>query len=155
MIDFQPLRAEVFNTDGTLTRNQFRDVTDVPGLLAGIENDTSAIVAQGRVSVTARYLNINGLIQSGVDEVIVNIDSDFSQANTTTSLLDSRGRPLPGITFGSGAVSDVPVDGYFDATQGAIVLENINPTGGEITLAGQVLSTGNGRLVAALSLIHI
>jgi hypothetical protein len=43
----------------------------------------------------------------------------------------------------------VPIDGFYDHSRRAIVLEEIIPQGGQIVLAGQVLSTGNGRLRVA------
>ena len=53
--------------------------------------------------------------------------------------------PWPGITFGDG----IPVDGYWDAANQRIVIEEIVPQGGEIVLAGQIISTGNGTLRVA------
>ncbi|MBW1683418.1 MAG: hypothetical protein JRJ83_18770 [Deltaproteobacteria bacterium] len=41
------------------------------------------------------------------------------------------------------------MDGYFDARKQAIVVDEILPEGGEIVLAGRILSTGNGLLRAA------
>ncbi|MFK8111404.1 MAG: hypothetical protein AB8B91_04360, partial [Rubripirellula sp.] len=115
-----------------------------------IDTDLSQITAQGDISITARYLNVNGLIQSGVDTVTLNVDANFRQDATTTSLLRADGQPLSGISFTTnvGDVS-VPVNGYFDAAKQAIVVNDITPTGGRITIAGQLFSTGNGRLVAA------
>src|SRR6185503_16781221 len=52
---------------------------------------------------------------------------------------------LAGITFGDG----IPVDGYWDAANHRIVIEEIVPQGGEIILAGQIISTGNGLLRVA------
>ncbi|MFO7616922.1 MAG: hypothetical protein R6V75_06695, partial [Bacteroidales bacterium] len=106
---------------------------------------SGAVLAQGRVAVTARYLNINGLIQSGVQTIALYVDESFAPAGTT-SFLDNDGRPLAGISFGA---DRVPVDGYFDARKGAIVVNEIIPKGGTIDLAGQILSTGNGMLRVA------
>jgi hypothetical protein len=103
------------------------------------------VVAQGRVVVTARYLNINGLIQSGVQTMTLHVGPEFV-GTTTGSLLGNDGRPLAGIDFGD---DGVPVDGYFDAEKQAIVVDEIVSKGGEIVLAGQILSTGNGQLKAA------
>ena len=100
----------------------------------------SAIVAQGRVALTARYLNINGLIQSGVQTLTLRVDESFAPVGTT-SLLDTEGEPVAGISFGLGGA---PIDGYFDAEQQTIVVDEIVAKGGEIVVAGQILSTGQG-----------
>ncbi len=56
----------------------------------------------------------------------------------TVNLTDKNGVAQPGISFGS---SNIPVDGFFDSARQAIVIEDIIPTGGEIVIAGQILST--------------
>ena len=119
--------------------------SNVPGLTAAINANNSRILAQGKINITARFLNVNGLIQSGVDSISVNIASSFNPGNKTVNFTDDDGKTLDGITFGG----DVPVDGFFDAGRKAIVLEEIVPQGGQIVLAGRVLSTGNGLLRVA------
>src|SRR6185503_14565696 len=110
-----------------------------------IQRDESRIVSQGRITITAKYLNINGLIQSGTDDVSVDIAAGFVPPSQTTALADSFNHALAGITFGDG----IPVDGYWDAANHRIVIEEIVPQGGEIILAGQIISTGNGLLRVA------
>ena len=110
-----------------------------------IQRDESRIVSQGRITITAKYLNINGLIQSGTDDVSVDISAGFAPPPQTTALADAFNNPLNGITFGDG----IPVDGYWDAANQRIVIEEIVPQGGEIILAGQIISTGNGLLRVA------
>ena len=117
-----------------------------PDLQTAIDRDTSKVVAQGRIAITARYLNIDGLVQSGVDTVTLHVGNTFLGTATGSSLLDASGKPLTGISFG---VDGVPVKGYFDAQRQAIVVSDIAPQGGEITIAGEVFSTGNGRLKVA------
>ncbi|MFO7964214.1 MAG: LEPR-XLL domain-containing protein [Desulfobacterales bacterium] len=155
-VDYTALRNLVFdNITGAYDYEVFNDTDGIPGpdgnlsalaLENAINNDYSSIVAQGRINITARYLNINGLVQSGTDHVTLDISEDFNPGAYTTSLLDDDGNPLPGISFGA---HNIPVDGYYDAAQQAIVVEDIVPTGGSITLAGQIFSTGNGTLRVA------
>ncbi|MEQ1825678.1 MAG: right-handed parallel beta-helix repeat-containing protein [Pirellula sp.] len=124
------------------------DVTDGDKTLTeAIAQDASKILAQGDITITARFLNVNGLIQSGSDYIEFSVDSDFAPPATTTNFTDDQGKnTLPGVSFGT---AGVPIDGYWDATRQAFVLEEIAPEGGKIRLAGQVLSTGNGRLQVA------
>ncbi len=159
-IDFQPLRAAVFNTAGTLNRDLFATTASVAvtehgvttnlGLNTAIADSRSAIVAQGDISITARYLNINGLIQSGVETITLNVAAGFNPGRTTEALIDASGNPLAGLSFTSDASqTSIPVNGYFDAANNSIVIRELYPQGGHITLAGQILSTGGGKIVVA------
>ncbi|MBN2437042.1 MAG: hypothetical protein JXL20_00400, partial [Deltaproteobacteria bacterium] len=130
------IRSQVF---GTLTPKTYNENPFT------VDPWSGAVLAQGRVAVTARYLNINGLIQSGVQTITLYVDASFAPTETT-SFLDKVGRPIAGISFGA---DRVPVDGYFDARKGAIVVNEIIPKGGVIDLAGQILSTGSGMLRVA------
>ncbi|MBC8509085.1 MAG: tandem-95 repeat protein, partial [Chloroflexi bacterium] len=131
-----------------LYSNPVIETTLPPAFAAGLYRDEAMIVAQGRISVTAQYLNINGLVQSGLDTMELIVDSSFNPGNKTVSFLDDDGNPRQGISFGSGLVQ-APLDGYFDAAQQAIVVEDIEPTGGTVILAGRIMSTGNGRIKVA------
>ena len=191
-------------------------------LNSSINADNSKILALGRIAITARFLNINGTIQSGAQTITLNIAANFGKGavlqsgqtvvldvntnqkyvytgspatayltlpsenftNTSkwtpiftfmqakygfftgalyavftpfdyrsdyagtsvSSLIDEDGNPVPGVDFGT---AGIPVNGSFDAAKGEIVLDDIVSRGGEIVLAGQILSTGNGRLNVA------
>ncbi|MCA9135478.1 MAG: right-handed parallel beta-helix repeat-containing protein, partial [Planctomycetales bacterium] len=111
-----------------------------------IHRDESKILAQGRITITARFLNVDGLIQSGVTTIEFDVASNFVPPAQTSNFTDDTGNVLPGISFGA---DGVPIDGYWDAIRQAFVLDDIEPDGGQITIAGQLLSTGNGRLKVA------
>ncbi len=134
-------RGQVFNQAGTLKRNEF----PLNPFTGAVDPRESGVFSQGRVAVTAKYLNINGVIQSGVQTITLYVDESFAPGGTT-SFLDDDGSPITGISFGT---DRVPVDGYFDAQKQAIVIDEIVPKGGRIDLAGQILSTGNGMLRVA------
>ncbi len=162
-LDWDEFRAPLFNLGQTI-----RDTglpLDVPptvfadGTFAGhlndgtpstldaaIARDESKILAQGKITITARYLNIDGLIQSGVETIEFDVASNFVPPAFTSNFTDDDGSLLAGISFGS---DGVPIDGYWDSARNAIVLEDIEPDGGQIVVAGQILSTGNGRLKVA------
>ena len=137
-------RKLVFNQAGTLKRETYPE-SDDPFFEAVIDPWDGAVLSQGRVAVTARYLNLNGVIQSGVQTITLHVDQRFAPSGTT-SFLDDDGDPIAGISFGT---DRVPVDGYFDAQKRAIVVDEIVPKGGRIDLAGQILSTGSGMLRVA------
>jgi hypothetical protein len=128
-----------------------------PSIPDAIDGDESSIIANGRILITARYLNVNGLIQSGVDSVDLTIDPTFNPLDAIDGFTDDDGVLIDGISFGvdsegieirGGAFNPI-VSGYFDPTTESIVIGDINPRAGSINLAGQILSTGNGRLVVA------
>jgi hypothetical protein len=144
-VDYDAMRTEAKKQPG-IPIDVAVDSTQATDFQTAIERDTSKVVAQGRIAITARYLNINGLVQSGVDTVTLKVDNTFQGTVTGSSLLDASGKPLTGISFGA---DGAPVKGYFDAQQQAIVVSDIAPQGGEITIAGNILSTGNGRLKVA------
>jgi Ca2+-binding RTX toxin-like protein len=134
-------RNQVFNQAGTLKRSDFPQNP----FTGAIDPRDGGVLSQGRVAVTAKYLNINGVIQSGVQTITLYVDESFAPGGTT-SFLDDDGAPIAGISFGT---DRVPVDGYFDAQKQAIVIDEIVPKGGRIDLAGQILSTGNGMIRVA------
>ncbi len=134
-------------------------------LAQSIAETNSRIVSQGRISITARFLNINGLIQSGVDSVDMSIAADFVPPNFLTTLTDYADKVanftpdpeiqneqprtpsnIPGVTFGA---DNIPLDVTWNPQQKAFLVGKIDPDGGEIIIAGQILSTGGGRLKAA------
>ena len=134
-------RKQVFTQAGTLKTAIYGENP----FTGAIDPWDGALLSQGRVAVTARYLDINGVIQSGVQTISLHVDEGFAPAGTT-SFLDNDGNPIAGVSFGT---DRVPVDGYFDAQKQAIVVDEIVPQGGRIDLAGQILSTGNGMLRVA------
>ena len=134
-------RKLVFNEAGTETTKTY----DENPFASTSGPSEGAVLSQGRVSVTARYLNIDGVIQSGVQTITLHVDQSFAPSGTT-SFLDDDGQPIKGISFGD---DRVPVDGYFDVQKQAIVVDEIVPQGGRIDLAGQILSTGSGMLRVA------
>ncbi len=131
--------AAIADNDNSIVYNSATNVQGL-NLKQAINKNESKILSQGSISITGRYINVNGLIQSGLDTISMTIDANFNPGNKTRELED-----LSGVSFGS----DIPLEGYYDATSNAIVLEKMAPTGGQITLAGEVLSTGNGRLKVA------
>ncbi len=131
-----------------LTFNNASDVVSgSQNLQQSILEDEARILAQGTVTITARFLNVNGLIQSGSEVIEFGVAQSFVPPTQTRNFISENGTGLlPGLSFG---VAGVPIDGYWDALKQALVIEDIEPEGGHIVIAGQLLSTGNGRLKVA------
>jgi hypothetical protein len=155
LVNFDTLRALVYSEGGTAASRTYHNLGDelVDGvdLQAGISAPGARIVAQGTIAITARYLNINGLIQSGAQNVEMHIDDTFAPG-PTGELLAANGEPLAGVNFGA---EGIPIKAYFDVAQQAIVVDDIVPEGGRVILAGQILSTGNGLIKAAYGYANV
>ncbi len=142
------------------------DVNDgTKSLASALNQTTSRVMSQGRIAITARYLNINGLIQSGVDAIDMNITNAFVPPTYLTTLSDLADKvsgfvpktsapmfearqpaAIPGISFG---IDNVPLNVTWNPVDKAFYVGRIDPDGGEIIIAGQILSTGGGRLKVA------
>ncbi|HRO37696.1 DUF4097 family beta strand repeat-containing protein [Thauera sp.] len=140
-----------------------------------IVQDTSgsgSIVANGSVLVAARYLNINGTIQSGLPEWGVHVPAqaqvelpdgskvDLAAAKAWYEALDSNGKSQPGAEFFK--LSNASVSGLTPAQQGQwtqvtvnynaredrLELAGVQVQGGYIELFGQIFNTkaGGGKL---------
>ncbi|PTE19522.1 hypothetical protein C5F48_22465, partial [Cereibacter changlensis JA139] len=125
--------------------------SQVPGFNAQIYNtaQSSAVVANGAISIVASYVNLNGLIQSGVTTAEITIGADFVPPSTSTSIVRDDGAAIAGISFGTVNGMQVPVAGRWDAALGAIILNDMRFDGGRIDITGQVFATGAGKLVVA------
>ncbi|MBF0462627.1 MAG: hypothetical protein HQL87_14685, partial [Magnetococcales bacterium] len=140
--------TQVYNKNGTSDSLTFGSLSapGMAGLNAAIHNqNTTRVLAEGDISIQARYINIDGLVQSGVENYSLTIDSSFAP-KASTGFTDALGNTIAGIRYGE---PDVPVSGFFDANSGTIMLDPIVANGGHISLTGQILSTGNGQLRVA------
>ena len=59
---------------------------------------------------------------------------------------------MQGVNFGTEAI---PVKAYFDPAQQAIVVDDLKPEGGQVILAGQILSTGGGEIKVAYGYANV
>src|SRR5258708_3337387 len=144
LINYDARRALVFNTDGNYQQQAYSDPTNVDGinLQTAINAPGAKIVAQGTIAITARFLDINGLIQSGAQNVDLNVDNTFIPP-ADGQLINANGDTVQGVNFGTEAI---PVKAFFDPSQQAIVVDNLNPEGGQVIQAGQILSPGGGAI---------
>lgn len=141
LIDWTGLRNHA-RDNGAINERQAPD-----HLFEAFEDAEGRLIAAGNITVTARYLNLNGLVQSGLDSIELTVDETFAAGSTNSNLSDDNGNPVAGVSFGA---ADIPsVSAYYDSSRGAIVVEPIELRGGNIVLAGQIFNTGIGRLRAA------
>ena len=109
--------------------------------------------AGNAIYISARDININGLIQGGYkgfDVTITQADIDNATEtvffNGTTMYKVNEG----GSKFNKNAgyyILEPQV--YYDKTNNKLYVEDINATGGKVYLAGRISSTGNGKIVVS------
>jgi len=126
------------------------------------DNGSAGIIANGSVLIAARYLNINGLIQSGIPEWGVSIASNagvYEPGSTTPMTFDAA-------VLAYEALGDNPADGAefykvygastsglgdefrelgveFNAKNKRLELNGVEVKGGYIDLFGQIMNTSN------------
>jgi hypothetical protein len=101
-VDFTGLFGnDVRTSDGTLRRSPYASATDprLEQLLDAIDDPVrtgSMIFAMGTVDINARFLNLDGTIQSGIDRVDLAISENFDPA-ASAQFFDNGGQLLPGL----------------------------------------------------------
>ena len=108
------------------------------------------IVANGNVFISARYLNINGLVQSGIVnyslDIPVDADLRFLKADKTT-VIDKAQADLEGLMVDLyNPTGDASIIGatYDPLTHTITMTSTAKVHGGNITLFGQIINTADG-----------
>jgi hypothetical protein len=118
--------------------------------LLGAINDPartgSMLFAMGAIDINARYLNLDGTIQSGIDRIDLSIDENFAP-ETSSQFFDNEGRLLSGLAISSEHRS--ALNGYVDTENKIITLDDIEPAGGVVNLTGTIINTGSGAIRVA------
>ena len=121
-------------------------------------------IAGGTIILSATDININGLVQSGFKDYKVTLgateekkisDYDKNWSSNKGSTLDlseiKANYKLNNGGFKYDEDNNIMyyvVQTYYDPSTKQVIVEDINPTGGQIYLTGRIMSTGNGRIVA-------
>ena len=114
------------------------------------------IKALGDININARVVNVNGLIESGITDYVLNISSSFgslaTQArNVQTDLTLTES--MSGVDFFTGSGANYKGGQKFgviyDHARNAIVVRDLVPQAGKVFITGTVISTGNGTIKAA------
>ncbi|QEI44253.1 Bifunctional hemolysin/adenylate cyclase (plasmid) [Dolichospermum sp. UHCC 0315A] len=118
----------------------------------------SAIVAENNIFISANYINVNGLIQSGVDsynlilESSLNDDIEKEDNKWGVDAIDNDYRYTlkDGMTTNGKVTSGTigAIKAVFNPFTNLIEVEDIDVRGGYVELRGKVLSTGTGRIQA-------
>jgi filamentous hemagglutinin family protein len=167
----QSYAKTIFHVNGgPLTITPGNPDLESPGNIDSIvrtpERAGGGIVANGSVLISARYLNVNGNIQSGIPEWGVKIpgaatvnlgttSGTFAQAQTTYNALTAAKKAELGSEFY--AVNDATVKGlagneqgdwekidvYYNAKENRLELGGVQVQGGYIELFGEIFNTNS------------
>ena len=102
----------------------------------GVWHSPDPLISGGSISISGQILNIRGTVQSGIPVRTITIP-EFDPAD---------------LIAGSDGRKEIPTTGesniraYWDEENQCIQLVSVKVTGGSITLAGEIVSTGGGRL---------
>lgn len=124
---------------------------------------SGSYIAGGSVYINAADININGVIQSGYGNYVLNIDSSVQAAitNITNAYDGSREISDAVVTAGDNykIVDGGPVwnetkgcyeyqlSAYYNPSTKKIIVEDVDANGGKIYLTGRISSTGAGKIV--------
>ena len=121
------------STASTFTQNYTRGLSSWP---LGEQEPVAPFITAGSIAISGEVLNIRGTIKSGEPERRIVIE----EFDPETLAVGEGGRKW--IPTGEGS----NIRAYWDEKEGCIQLESVRVTGGNITLTGEIVSTGNGRL---------
>jgi filamentous hemagglutinin family protein len=145
------------------TANNFEDSSLFSGAADDVRIGNGApTIAGNNIFISARYLNINGLLQSGIPDRSITIDADarvnlnigpyktattLAQAKTNYDALVAGGMKPADPRFRITG-TDGNIVAFFNAELNRIELEPVKVEGGKLELLGEILNTGGGRIAA-------
>lgn len=105
----------------------------------------SGVVAGNNVVINALYLNINGLVQSGVQDWSVTLnDANFAALDSLRAAWKRGGAAIVQLVASDARTGTI---GYsYNFLTESVVLDKVEVAGGYMELTGHIMSTGNGQL---------
>lgn len=120
--------------------------------VAGSRVGQGSIIAGNNVFISARYLNINGTVQSGIPDWSLDLDASLAADMDAwrTGWLDAlaSGAAPPDKLQLSGFLNDPKgtIAAFYNPETDQIELEGVRIRGGYMQLFGEILNTGGGQL---------
>ncbi len=120
-----------------------KDASKTPGAIAAIlarQPTAEQVTYADRITIDADIININGKIQSGRDTftLIMGVDVNAEISRITA------GRQTGMVRLTSTGSDDFAV--YFDTATRRIEVQELVASGGYISMSGNIVNTGNGRI---------
>ncbi|MDC1135924.1 hypothetical protein OAT45_04360 [Alphaproteobacteria bacterium] len=109
--------------------------------------DSRSIIA-GKIFIVANTINLNGVIQSGIAEKDITINANHSEFNIN----DGRTEPIVendivyNFADGTNREGTDGVFAYYNSADDVVEVNGLEAKGGEITIAGKLISTGHGQI---------
>ncbi len=107
----------------------------------------SGILANGNVFISARYVNINSKIQSGVPDHAINIPKEYKlfymDGSTKVDVTDA-GQAPSGVKILASDKDGKEIEGVsYDRTNDRFVISDVEVHGGHVSIVGTILNTTN------------
>lgn len=124
------------------TADGVREATpaEVAAMLAMQPTATQTLTGD-HIVVRAEYIDVNGIIQSGKADLDLTIGTA-----ATAEIQGILSANLPGNRFLLHSVSNSDFAVYYNKAENRIEVSEVRVTGGDVTLEGHVLNTGNGEI---------
>ena len=109
--------------------------------------DSRSIIA-GKIFIVANTINLNGVIQSGIAQKDITINANHSEFNIN----DGRTEPIVendivyNFADGTNREGTDGVFAYYNSADDVVEVNGLEAKGGEITIAGKLISTGHGQI---------
>ena len=121
------------------------------------------MIAGGDIILAGDIININGLIQSGFAQYGINLDIDSvtQKIQQIETQWQNSGKPSSinprtdsyQISQGGYALENnqyvYKTSAWYDPVNKRIILDDINPQGGHVSITGRIANTGGGKIVVA------
>ena len=127
------------------------------------------IIAGGDVFISAKDINVNGLIQSGFTNYVGEVDTSKVNSLKGSNLSDDdvlgnenylvtknyiksdtkNINAISGVVANSNGYYDKQIELYYNPSTGNILSNDIYSNAGNVTLKGNILSTGGGKIVVS------
>jgi hypothetical protein len=138
-------------------------------VLKGAAEKSGAMVAGGDIFLAGDIININGTVQSGFAEYTLSVDASMkSKIAAIESAWKKKGSPSAidvystdyqitssGTVLNSDGTYSRTIASWYDPVNKRIVVDDIDPKGGHITITGQLISTGGGSIKAAAGAANV
>ncbi len=117
---------------------------------ADIEDSRSSLIASNNIFLSGRYINLNGLVQSGISDYNLNItDTDVELANglkSSTALADYNKKMKYNLNYNASPLYKLSdkygnIGAYYNVLTGQIELNDVRVEGGYIEIYGHILNT--------------
>ena len=159
VIDLPP--GSVFNTGGD-PYLAWKQITNPDGMGAATDADRDAELAKqptggiyaSFISINAEYVNLNGLIQSGSSDYVLNIGADTIAEIDQIKKDIASGKIQPGKIMLK-TVQYNEFKAYWDSELGKIVIQEFRTPAGSITITGKLMNTGKGQIKALGAYVNV